>query len=76
MSGPCPLEATDDDMLCDPCREAEKNAKALHDGVYGTGLIYAIRSFRRRGTSMGHCHACDPEYYNKGDGNGNSGGPA
>jgi len=76
MSGPCPLEATEDDMLCDPCREAAKHANNLRDGVYSPGLIDTIRFLRKAGAALSHCHKCDPEYDSKGDDNGDGSGPA
>lgn len=70
MSGPCPLEATDDDMLCDPCREAERHARNMREGVYSASLVDTVMFLRKAGGSLSHCHKCDPEYYSKGDDNG------
>jgi hypothetical protein len=70
MSGPCPLEATDDDMLCDPCREYERHVRNLKEGVYSASLVDTIRFLRKAGAALSHCHKCDPEYYSKGDDDG------
>lgn len=70
MSGSCPLEATEDDMLCDPCREAEKHVKNLNNGVYSSSLVDTILFLRKAGAALSHCHKCDPEYDSKGDDDG------
>jgi hypothetical protein len=70
MSGECPLDATENDGLCDPCREAEKHVKNLQEGVHSASLIDTIRFLRKAGAALSHCHKCDPEYYSKGDDNG------
>lgn len=70
MSGPCPLDATEDDMLCDPCREYERHIRELNKGLYSDSLIQSIRFLRKAGAALSHCHKCDPEYDSKGDDNG------
>jgi hypothetical protein len=56
LSGPCELEATGDDLLCEVCRKAVEAAKMARDGVFSVLNPYEP-----------HCHKCDPEFEKDGD---------
>lgn len=59
------MEATDDDMLCDPCRKAIELIAQYKSGVFGSGMGSLSYLMKRDG--LKHCHACDPEFNGKDD---------
>lgn len=69
FSDPCDLDATQEDLLCDPCRKAKKHADVLKAGVFSEGMVSAVNFMRKARSSLSHCHQCDPEFNKEGDGN-------
>jgi hypothetical protein len=59
QSGPCDLEATDDDLLCTPCRKAAERRADYLEWVAGRLIFQATRDV---GNDSPHCHLCDPEF--------------
>jgi hypothetical protein len=68
---PCPKEATEDDMLCDVCRRANKLMDQLRSGVFSATDMTDILKIMRSG--LKHCHKCDPEFNGGEDGDGDNG---
>lgn len=62
MSEPCELEATDDDLLCVPCRRAKKRIEDYKAGLFSATTMSGWAGIQR---SLIHCHNCDPEFKSK-----------
>ena len=76
MSGPCPLDAVTDELLCTVCAELKRHKDNLDSGVFSSGLVDSIIFLRKARATLGHCHSCDPKFKGKGDGHGNRSGQA
>lgn len=59
FSGPCELEATEDDLLCVPCRAARKRIDDYKSGLFSARSALARYYLRNY---LEHCHRCDPEF--------------